>query len=113
MILVSIKQGKLTGLICDFIYLHILNATVFLAYHVCDCNSDDSFAFQLLRICVCAGICFRYINEQLYKSGGKDAKEYFEAEPEAFEAYHEGYQQQVQQWPINPLDVIIKALKKK
>jgi ribosomal RNA-processing protein 8 len=49
----------------------------------------------------------------LYTSGGKDAKEYFEAEPEAFEAYHEGYKQQVQQWPINPLDVIIKALKKK
>jgi hypothetical protein len=59
------------------------------------------------------GSRFRYINEQLYTSGGKDAKEYFEAEPEAFEAYHEGYQQQVQQWPINPLDVIIKALKKK
>jgi ribosomal RNA-processing protein 8 len=49
----------------------------------------------------------------LYTSGGKDAKEYFEAEPEAFEAYHEGYQQQVRQWPISPLDVIIKALKKK
>jgi len=81
------------GLICDYIYLHILTATVFLAYHVFYCISDDSSALQLLRICVCAGTCFRYINEQLYMSGGKDAKEYFEAEPEAFEAYHEGYQQ--------------------
>jgi ribosomal RNA-processing protein 8 len=56
---------------------------------------------------------FRYLNEQLYTSSGKDAKEYFEVEPEAFIAYHEGYQQQVQQWPINPLDIIITALKKK
>jgi ribosomal RNA-processing protein 8 len=59
------------------------------------------------------GPCFRYLNEQLYTSGGKEAKKYFEAEPEAFIAYHEGYQQQVQQWPINPLDIIITALKKK
>ncbi|XP_021928924.1 ribosomal RNA-processing protein 8 isoform X2 [Zootermopsis nevadensis] len=56
---------------------------------------------------------FRYLNEQLYTSNGKNAKKYFEAEPEAFEAYHKGYQQQVQQWPINPLDIIITALKKK
>lgn len=106
------KTGKTNGT-CDYIYLHILTATVVLAYHGFYCNSDDSFALRLLRICVCAGICFRFINEQLYTSGGKDAKEYFEAEPEEFEAYHEGYQQQVRQWPINPLDVIIKALKKK
>ncbi|PNF14020.1 hypothetical protein B7P43_G03581 [Cryptotermes secundus] len=64
-------------------------------------------------MCALVDLYFRYLNEQLYKSSGKDAKEYFEAEPEAFTAYHEGYQQQVRQWPINPLDIIITALKKK
>ncbi|KAJ4440853.1 hypothetical protein ANN_10700 [Periplaneta americana] len=55
---------------------------------------------------------FRYLNEQLYTSSSKDAKEYFQRDPDAFHTYHEGYQQQVRQWPINPLDVIIKSLKK-
>ncbi|XP_022900559.2 ribosomal RNA-processing protein 8 [Onthophagus taurus] len=55
---------------------------------------------------------FRYINEELYTIEGKSAKDMFKKDPKAFQAYHEGYRQQVNKWPINPLDVIIKSIKK-
>lgn len=53
---------------------------------------------------------FRYINEQLYTSEANNAHELFKDDPTSFEAYHEGYKQQVRQWPVNPLDIIIKSL---
>ncbi|KAF2905259.1 hypothetical protein ILUMI_00910 [Ignelater luminosus] len=55
---------------------------------------------------------FRYLNEQMYTTSGGDAKQYFENDPDAYEAYHDGYRQQVAQWPINPLDVVIEKIKK-
>lgn len=55
---------------------------------------------------------FRYLNEQMYTSSGKDAKQYFDNDPDAYQAYHDGYRQQVSQWPINPLDVMIEKIKK-
>lgn len=58
------------------------------------------------------GSRFRFINEQLYTSKGKDAVKIFEEDTTAFKVYHEGYRQQVSQWPLNPLDVLIKSVRK-
>ncbi|XP_012280095.1 ribosomal RNA-processing protein 8 isoform X2 [Orussus abietinus] len=55
---------------------------------------------------------FRFLNEKLYNNESKQSKEYFKSNPEEFLAYHEGYRHQVEQWPINPLDIIISAIKK-
>ncbi|XP_018791562.1 PREDICTED: ribosomal RNA-processing protein 8 [Bactrocera latifrons] len=55
---------------------------------------------------------FRYINEQLYTMDSIDANEFFKSDAEAFNAYHAGYQQQVEKWPMNPLDRIIKMIRR-
>lgn len=58
------------------------------------------------------GSRFRFLNEQLYSSEGSDAVKLFQDDPEAFNAYHEGFRHQVEQWPMNPLNRIIKSIKK-
>lgn len=55
---------------------------------------------------------FRFLNEKLYTSSGSDASQLFQNDPAAFQNYHEGYQQQLKKWPLNPLDVIVKRIKK-
>ncbi|EDV98391.1 ribosomal RNA-processing protein 8 [Drosophila grimshawi] len=55
---------------------------------------------------------FRYINEQLYTTHSKKADKIFSTDSGAFEAYHAGYRQQVQKWPSNPLERIIKMIKR-
>lgn len=55
---------------------------------------------------------FRFLNEQIYTANSKAAQKIFQSDPEAFKAYHEGYQQQVKNWPLNPLDYIIRSIKK-
>ncbi|KAH8291432.1 hypothetical protein KR054_011773 [Drosophila jambulina] len=55
---------------------------------------------------------FRYINEQLYSVTSRKAESLFRKDPSAFEAYHAGYRQQVEKWPLNPLNRIIKTIKK-
>ncbi|XP_053995262.1 ribosomal RNA-processing protein 8 [Hylaeus anthracinus] len=55
---------------------------------------------------------FRYLNETLYNGESSESKKYFKDDPDAFRAYHEGYKQQVEQWPLNPLDIIISSIKK-
>ncbi|XP_042870697.1 ribosomal RNA-processing protein 8-like [Penaeus japonicus] len=55
---------------------------------------------------------FRMVNEELYTTTSEKAKAMFKRDPEAFKSYHVGYQNQVEQWPINPLNVIITWLKK-
>lgn len=54
---------------------------------------------------------FRFINETLYSNESAQSKQYFKEDPIAFKAYHKGYKQQLEQWPINPLDVIISSIK--
>lgn len=54
---------------------------------------------------------FRFINEQLYTHESDEATEIMAQDPDAFTTYHEGYRQQVEQWPLNPLDRIIKSIK--
>ncbi|KAK9307034.1 hypothetical protein QLX08_002486 [Tetragonisca angustula] len=55
---------------------------------------------------------FRYLNETLYNNESSKSKKYFKDDPDAFKAYHEGYKQQVEQWPVNPLDNVIASIKK-
>jgi len=55
---------------------------------------------------------FRFINETLYNSESTQSRQYFKEDPDAFKAYHNGYKQQLEQWPINPLDIIISSIKK-
>lgn len=55
---------------------------------------------------------FRFINETLYNNTSFESKKYFKDDPEAFNAYHEGYKQQVANWPLNPVDIIIESIKK-
>lgn len=52
------------------------------------------------------GAKFRILNEVLYRKGKKEMNK------ELFKRYHEGYQQQVEKWPFNPLSTIIKQLGK-
>lgn len=55
---------------------------------------------------------FRFINETLYNNESSQSKHYFKEDPDAFKAYHDGYKQQLEQWPIKPLDIIISSIKK-
>ncbi|XP_071152308.1 ribosomal RNA-processing protein 8-like [Mytilus edulis] len=54
---------------------------------------------------------FRFINEQLYTQTGSEAVQLFKGDTEAFNCYHEGFQNQVNKWPTNPVDLIIKQIK--
>jgi ribosomal RNA-processing protein 8 len=58
------------------------------------------------------GSRFRFLNEQMYKQPGDESMKIFQEDPTAFAAYHEGYRHQIAQWPMNPLDRIIKNLKR-
>ena len=53
------------------------------------------------------GARFRWINEQLYTTTGKEAKQMFDQDPALFDVYHSGFATQVSKWPLNPLDKII------
>ncbi|KAK5650134.1 hypothetical protein RI129_001163 [Pyrocoelia pectoralis] len=54
---------------------------------------------------------FRYLNEQMYTNTGKEAKQYFDSDLNAYKAYHDGYRLQVSRWPINPIDILINKIK--
>lgn len=50
------------------------------------------------------------LNESMYTSTGATSKGMMQKNPHLFEVYHNGYREQVKQWPRNPLDDIIKFL---
>jgi ribosomal RNA-processing protein 8 len=56
------------------------------------------------------GSRFRELNEELYTSTSSSAFEKFSSQPELYEQYHEGFRHQVESWPINPVNVIVKWL---
>ncbi|KAK0052990.1 ribosomal RNA-processing protein 8 [Biomphalaria pfeifferi] len=56
---------------------------------------------------------FRFINEQLYTCTGAEALKMFHSDKEAFQVYHEGYENQVSKWPVNPVDILIRQIKSK
>lgn len=57
-----------------------------------------------------AGSKFRWINETLYTTQSDTAFSMFTKQPELFEIYHQGFQAQVDEWPVNPVDVFISQL---
>lgn len=54
---------------------------------------------------------FRMLNEKLYTTASGEAVQSFESDPKSFQVYHEGFEQQVAKWPVNPVDVIIDTLR--
>lgn len=73
-------------------------------------TSADSYEEKLRESL--KGSRFRFLNEQMYKQTGKESMKVFQEDETAFDAYHEGYRHQVQNWPMNPLDRIINNLKR-
>ncbi|KAF6199623.1 hypothetical protein GE061_005921 [Apolygus lucorum] len=55
---------------------------------------------------------FRFINEELYTWDGQESPKVFASNPKSFKAYHSGFKQQTKLWPVNPIDLIIKSIKK-
>merc|ERR1711935_31133 len=52
---------------------------------------------------------FRFLNEKLYRAADSTNV----LDPESAQIYHEGFANQVKRWPINPLDLIIKHVRKR
>ena len=52
-------------------------------------------------------------NEELYTTTSNTSYEKFKKNPELFEQYHEGFRHQVESWPENPVDVIVRQLTSK
>jgi SAM-dependent methyltransferase len=57
-----------------------------------------------------SGARFRYLNEMLYTSQGADSFRQFQEDPALFDVYHSGFREQVEAWPVNPVDIILKRL---
>ena len=60
-----------------------------------------------------SGSRFRELNEDLYTTTSDTAFQRFSENPELFDQYHKGFRKQVSQWPVNPVDVIIRWIRKK
>jgi hypothetical protein len=56
------------------------------------------------------GSQFRWINEQLYTTESTKSFDLFQKQPELFDLYHQGFASQVEQWPVNPVDVFIEEI---
>eukprot|EP00041_Stephanoeca_diplocostata_P023002 m.558047 g.558047 ORF g.558047 m.558047 type:complete len:510 (-) comp22196_c0_seq4:293-1822(-) len=54
------------------------------------------------------GARFRMLNEKLYTTTGAAAFDLFSSNPELFSVYHEGFQAQVEKWPVNPVSKAIE-----
>ncbi|CAN4082396.1 unnamed protein product [Withania somnifera] len=54
---------------------------------------------------------FRMLNEKLYTCSGDEALNYFKENPDLFNVYHAGYQEQMLHWPEQPVNIITKWLK--
>lgn len=58
-----------------------------------------------------SGARFRWINEQLYTTSSSEALDLFNKQPHVFGEYHEGFKHQVESWPENPVDTMVKNFK--
>jgi ribosomal RNA-processing protein 8 len=65
---------------------------------------QDSFKARL------SGSRFRILNEELYTTTSSTSFDRFSNNPELYHQYHEGFRHQVEQWPINPVNVIVHWL---
>jgi len=69
-----------------------------------------SSALQQSFMARLTGSRFRELNEELYTTTSDAAFERFSKNPQLYEQYHDGFRHQVEQWPINPVNVIAKWL---
>jgi ribosomal RNA-processing protein 8 len=53
------------------------------------------------------------LNEELYTKTSEESFERFSKNPELFVQYHEGFRHQVESWPMNPVDVIVRWIANK
>jgi ribosomal RNA-processing protein 8 len=60
-----------------------------------------------------SGSRFRILNEELYTTTSIESFDRFSKNPELFTQYHEGFRTQVEAWPVNPIDVIVRWLSNK
>lgn len=58
-----------------------------------------------------SGSRFRILNEELYTNTSITSFRRFQQNPALFDEYHEGFRHQVEQWPINPVSVLVENLK--
>ncbi|KAK9480428.1 methyltransferase-domain-containing protein [Lipomyces japonicus] len=58
-----------------------------------------------------SGSRFRWINEKLYTISSEEAKNLIVKQPELYQEYHEGFRQQIQSWPENPVDYFVDRIK--
>ncbi|CAL6435913.1 unnamed protein product [Bathycoccus prasinos] len=56
---------------------------------------------------------FRMLNEQLYTTKGDEALHLVQQNPGVFDAYHEGFREQVKKWPKNPVHKCFEWLQHK
>ena len=75
-------------------------------------NMKKRSAFQMKMLDRLNAGKFRMLNESMYTTTGAQAKAMMQKNPDLFRIYHDGYARQVQKWPANPLDVIIRFLKR-
>jgi ubiquinone/menaquinone biosynthesis C-methylase UbiE len=73
-------------------------------------NNKKSNSIQAAFKARLAGSRFRILNEELYTTTSQTSYDKFKASPELFEQYHEGFRHQVESWPENPVDVIVRSL---
>ena len=50
---------------------------------------------------------FRFLNEKLYTQESNASVKLFKSDPALFSSYHQGYQHQAAQWPLDPLNTIM------
>lgn len=67
-------------------------------------------ALQTKMAAKLSGARFRMINEMLYTTSSSEAASMFQTQPDVYSDYHAGFRQQVQTWPENPTDFIIRNL---
>ena len=75
-------------------------------------SSSSSSALQKAFQERLTGSRFRHLNEELYTSTSTIAFQRFQQNPSLFDEYHEGFRHQVEQWPINPVTIIVEQLRK-
>jgi len=59
-----------------------------------------------------SGSRFRTLNEDLYTTTSASSFRRFSEDPELYKHYHDGFRRQVEQWPVNPVDVVVRSLRK-
>jgi ribosomal RNA-processing protein 8 len=57
-----------------------------------------------------SGSRFRWLNDSIYKRSGHETFQQFQKEPGLFDAYHQGFRDQVEKWPTDPVNDVISFL---